>query len=376
VNDGVQSLIGRWHAASDSTQFWWLQLAGWSGLSVISYFSLNLWYNQPHIAYLGHNLSQSALGMLLCWPMRHIFRALWRRPLLLRTVLVALVVLLFASLWAALRLILFQAMTEESGLWPDFGGWLYASIFIFLCWTALYHGIKYYRLAERKHAALMAMAAARNLEAVKAAHAQAAAREAQLEMLRYQLNPHFLFNTLNAVQSLVTSQKTEHATRMIASLSDCLRYSLYSSAQGNVTVAQEFEALERYLEIEQARFGERLRLDIQLQPAASGQMIPCMLLQPLVENAIKYAIAAAESGGNLSIAARCEGGQLCLEVSDSGPGVDDSASLQPGGVGLNNIRSRLQNHYGAAHEFTLAPAAGGGLRALIRVPMQPLAQSA
>jgi LytS/YehU family sensor histidine kinase len=195
-------------------------------------------------------------------------------------------------------------------------------------------------------------------------------------MLRYQLNPHFLFNTLNAIQSLVTSRQTERATGMIASLSDFLRYSLYASPQGNVTVAQEVDALQRYLEIEQARFGERLRTMINVEAGARDKLIPCMLLQPLVENAIKHAIAPSEDGGELWIHAYCDGDTLSLEVIDSGTSTPEDASSGPGGVGLTNIRQRLENNYGSAHQFLLLRRPEGGLRAVIRVPAVQMAQIA
>ena len=375
MKEPVQNAVYRWRCWGNSGRFWLLQTLGWCGLSLISYFSLNLWYNQPDLAYVGHNISQSLLGMLLSWPMRGIFRAIWDAPALRRGILTAATVLLFSGLWAALRLILFQMMTDESGLWADFGGWLFASIFIFLCWTALYHGIKYYLVAERKDADLLRMVAARNEAAIKAAQAESAARESQLEMLRYQLNPHFLFNTLNAIQSLVTSRQTERATRMIGSLSDFLRYSLYGGAQGEVTVAKEIEVLQRYLEIEQARFGDRLSVRMAVADDAREELIPCMLLQPLMENAIKYAVAPSEDAAEIGISAYCEGRYLCLEVIDSGVDQEHVSNLGPEGLGLRNIRQRLASHYGDDQVMTLEPRPEGGMCASVWVPRSSMAQT-
>ena len=368
MNERIHTVVRGFFKGHYRGQFWLLQFLGWSGLSVISYFSLNVWYNQPDLAYIEHNILQSLLGVLLSWPMRYVFRALWDRALPSRLLLIALTVLVCSGMWAALRLALFEAMTTESGLWSDFGGWLFPSIFIFSCWTALYHVFKYYRQAEREHAALVEMSMARSREAARAATAEATAREAQLTMLRYQLNPHFLFNTLNAVQSLVTSGQTSRATEMIAALSDFLRYSLYLDPDKLVTVEEEINVLRRYLLIEQARFGDRLRVNLAISEDARGCLVPSMLLQPLVENAIKHAIGESEDGGTLSIEACCENGQLKLDVSDTGAGTR-LPTPGPRGVGLRNVHQRLANCYGGNGSLELRPRRSGGVCAEVRVPL-------
>ena len=369
MNQRIQTMLRRFLQGSTRAQFWLFQIGGWCGLSVVSFFSLNLWYNQPELAYLGHNVLQSLLGMLVSLPLRTVYRRVWDAPIVTRIIVISAAVLLVAAIWTSLRIVLFQIMTGETGLWSDFGGWLFGSIFIFLCWTALYHGFKYYRLSEQEHSALMRMAAERNIAAAKAARAESSAREAQLTMLRYQLNPHFLFNTLNAIQSLVTSRQTERATGMITALSDFLRYSLYTDTQQLVTVEQEVYALERYLQIEQARFGERLVVEIEVSDEALPVLMPSMLLQPLIENAIKYAIAPCEEGGTIRISAYCDGTHLNLEVADSGHDTGDVQKIGMTGVGLNNIRQRLENSYGGDFDFDLRANAHSGISAEIRLPL-------
>ena len=113
--------------------FWWFHISGWMGISLVSYFSLNLWYNQPEISYLAHNLLQSVLGIVISWPLRSVFRAVWHKDNLQRIVVVVAATLLFSFFWSASRLFLFLVMTDESNLWSDFGGWLFSSIFIFGC---------------------------------------------------------------------------------------------------------------------------------------------------------------------------------------------------------------------------------------------------
>lgn len=363
----VQHLI-----ESQNSQFWLLQILGWAGLSLVSYFSLNLWYDQPELSYISHNLLQSVVGILLTWPMRYVLKRCWDMPLVKRATIVAFVVLGFATLWSVLRLSLFLLLTEESNLWGDFGGWLFPSIFIFLCWTALYHGIKYYQLAQYEHAVLMKMAVDRNEQSMRLAQAENAARMAQLTMLRYQLNPHFLFNTLNALQGLVATGSKARAGTMISELGHFLRYSLQSDPLQTVDVQQEIEALEMYLSIEQARFGDRLTVRVDVDPSIAEAQIPSMLLQPLVENAIKYAVGPKEEGGAIEISATNKDNSLVLTVSDDGPGLADTKELpQPSGtgVGLRNIRERLSSSYGDNATMNIANRGEGGLMVVIRLPL-------
>lgn len=366
-NSLVQHLI-----ESQNSQFWLLQILGWSGLSLVSYFSLNLWYGQPELSYIGHNILQSVLGILLSWPMRYVLKRCWDMPLVKRATIIAFVVLGFATLWSVMRLSLFLLLTDETNLWGDFGGWLFPSIFIFLCWTALYHGIKYYQLAQYEHAVLMKMAADRNEQSMRLAQAETAARMAQLTMLRYQLNPHFLFNTLNALQGLVATGSKARAGTMISELGHFLRYSLQSDPLQTVDVQQEIEALEMYLSIEQARFGERLTVRVEVDQSIVDAQIPSMLLQPLVENAIKYAVGPNEAGGTIEISATNKDNSLVLTVSDDGPGLADTKDLpHPSGtgVGLRNIRERLSSSYGENAAMHIANRGEGGFMVVIRLPL-------
>lgn len=350
-------------------QFWVFQLSGWTGLSIVSYFSLNLWYDQPEASYLGHNILQSVLGVIVSWPLRYIYRRVWNDALVLRIVYISIAVVIFAGLWSVLRLAFFQWMTGETGIWSDFGGWLFPSIFIFMCWTALYHGFKYYRLAGEEHDALLRMESARNFEAARAARAESSTREAQLEMLRYQLKPHFLFNTMNAIQSLVATKRNERAIEMINALSDFLRYSLYSDTKQFVTVKDELAAVKMYLLIEKARFGERLSVEMNATEEAREELLPSMLLQPLVENAIKYAISKSEKGGALMIEAYCDATHLNIDVIDSGAEVSARGAEGASGVGLSNIRQRLEACYNADYSFDLHRTTEGGVRAAVRIPL-------
>lgn len=361
--------IGRLIESESSITFWVAQFLGWAGVAVISFLSLTLWYNQPDPVYIAHNLIQSLLGIVLSTPLRAVYRRVWNYGVLFRIAAISLSVLIFSTLWAVIRVYIFERMTGEAGTWSEFGGWLFASIFVFLCWSAFYHVFKYYRLAEQEHKARLRMQSLRNSEAVKAARAESAAREAQLTMLRYQLNPHFLFNTLNSIQSLVSSRRTEAATAMIASLSNFLRYSLYKDGKERVTVDQELEAIDLYLQIEQSRFCDRLTVAYDVADEARGALVPSMLLQPLVENAIKHAIAPSEQGGSVIISAYRARDRLELAVTDSGHGHADLPRRGGSGLGLRNIKQRLENSYGREFSFQLIALETGGMRAEIRLPL-------
>ncbi len=174
---------------------------------------------------------------------------------------------------------------------------------------------------------------------------QASERDAHMLALRFQLNPHFLFNTLNAISSLVIVGRGDEAEIMIDRLSSFLRASLSADPNSLVTVAEEFEMIESYLEIESVRFGERLLTAIDLPDHVSEALIPPFLLQPLVENAIKYAVAPSSRPVEVRIAAEHRDGELVLTIADDGNGCGDAA---PGtGVGLANVRQRLRLNYGA-----------------------------
>ena len=355
-----------------NTQFLFLQIVGWFSLSLISFFSLTLWYNQQSFAYIAHTLLQSVLGVAVSWPLRSVFHYLWNKPLLSRLLLTVVSVLVCSIIWSSLRIGAFLWMTDETNVWADFGGWLFGSIMIFLCWAAFYHGIKYYQLLQSEHEALLKFAAENKEEQLKRSRAETIAQEAQLKMLRYQLNPHFLFNTLNAISALVVGRSTANANTMIMQLSNFLRYSLENDPIKRVTLEQEVSALKLYLDIEKTRFADRLELEFDVDPAAHDVRIPSLLLQPLVENAIKYAIAPAEKGGKISVFAKLYNEHLIIEVTDTGSGIDGNKhSLSSGpGIGLKNTVDRLSAFYGDNYIFELRSPDAGGMTIYIRMPLE------
>jgi LytS/YehU family sensor histidine kinase len=189
-------------------------------------------------------------------------------------------------------------------------------------------------------------------------------------MLRYQLNPHFLFNTLNSISTLVLLKQTERANAMLSRLSSFLRYTLINEPTAQVTLVQEVETLKLYLEIEKMRFEDRLRPHFSIDADTAGARLPSLLLQPLIENAIKYAVTPAENGADIWINAHREGQAVRIEVADSGPGQGSPpADSQSTGVGLANIQDRLTQAYGAAHGFSTRSNEQGGFSVIIEIPL-------
>lgn len=193
--------------------------------------------------------------------------------------------------------------------------------------------------------------------------------QAQLQALRMQLHPHFLFNTLNAIAELVHSDP-KSADRSIVSLSDLLRFSLESEKAQEVTLKKELDFLEKYVEIQRTLMRERLQVRMNIDPETLDARVPNMLLQPLVENAIKHGISPRPEGGNIEVYARRLEGKLCVEITDDGLGMSDVREHVNGGLGLVNTRERLKHLYGAAHAFNLSSFPGRGVTIRISLPFR------
>lgn len=248
-------------------------------------------------------------------------------------------------------------------------GVFYLDLTLLGAWSALYYAINFYLQVEEQSDQLIQL--------------ENQATSAQLAMLRYQLNPHFLFNTLNSISTLVLLKQTEPANAMLSRLSSFLRYTLINEPSAQVTVAQEVETLKLYLDIELMRFEDRLRTTFQIDPATLGALLPSLLLQPLVENAIKYAVTPQESGAEITVATQLIGQNLRITVSDTGPGLPidgednrvsgvtfDGGEPVSTGVGLANIRDRLAQAYGENHRFDTFAPSEGGFAVVIELPFE------
>lgn len=205
---------------------------------------------------------------------------------------------------------------------------------------------------------------------LRASQLEARLVQARLQVLRMQLQPHFLFNTLNAITALM-HRDVEAAERMLARLGELLRLTLESGDAQEVPLKEELEFLERYLEIEKARFGDRLTVGLAIDPETLDARVPHLILQPLVENAIRHGIAPRAAPGRIDIRSQQGDGFLCLQVRDDGRGLPASDRESPrGGIGLANTRARLKQLYGANHRFRLEQRPETGLVVTLEIPFR------
>jgi hypothetical protein len=359
--------------ANKNRAFWNLQFAGWGGAMLLRVMSA-IANAQPldfYIKILIAGITGFSISLILAVIYRQLIN---RKPLITWAVTslclaVAVVLYAFIDAW-----ILELGTTHDSSFATLMLGVFYLDLTLLGAWSALYYAINYFLQVEAQTDQL--------------AQLELQATTAQLEMLRYQLNPHFLFNTLNSISTLVLLKQTEPANAMLTRLSAFLRHTLVNEPGGKVTVHEEVETLKLYLDIELMRFEQRLRTEFKVDPAAANALLPSLLLQPLVENAIKYAVSPQEEGAKISVSARLVGRRLRITVSDTGPGLQSaqgSASLagliagsggaaSSTGVGLANIRDRLAQAYGDDHVFEIRTPAQGGFTVVIEIPYEAAAQ--
>ena len=337
--------------------FWILQSAGWAGYFILR--AINGFSNSMGAMWIIHTALLTATGYSLTLLMASLFRRLiamkpiWTLVLSLAVVVLSSVIFSIIETWSVATFLKpdleLSPRTYLSAILLDFT--------LLAAWASLYYGINYFLLLEDQ------IRLRERLEGQ--------ASSAQLAMLRYQLNPHFLFNTLNSISTLVLLKQTERANAMLARLSSFLRYTLANEPTAKVTLAQEVETLKLYLEIEKMRFEDRLRPHFKIESETIGARLPSLLLQPLMENAIKYAVTPSESGADIWLTAHREGQGVRIEVADNGDGEGAALSASPStGVGLANIRDRLSQAYGAAHRFDTRKNDRGGFSVIIEIPFE------
>jgi two-component system LytT family sensor kinase len=344
--------------SSRGRQFWLLQTMGWGAYFAAAYIGA-LAYEKPS-SYTTLIVGAAATGFVLSIALRLIYRPIWQDSpwRVISAGLVACYVL--GLVWAVGKNLIYWKLYKPDYV-PDslmsyFHGTM-TSTYVFICWSGLYIGIKYYQLLQDQRQQTL--------------RANALAHEAQLKMLRYQLNPHFLFNTLNAISTLILDRDNETANRAVTRLSDFLRYTLHNDPLKKISLEQELKSLSLYLEIEKVRFQERLEVELDIGKKASKALVPSLITQPIIENAIKYAVAPREEGGRLRISAHVIQGRLVMELEDDGPGLNGNERAREGrGVGLSNTRERLAQMYGDQYSLELTRAQPSGLRVIIAVPYE------
>jgi signal transduction histidine kinase len=346
-----------------SQLFWVLHAGGWAAYVISQLLGAALYEKMTGYPYV--ILIAAISGFFLSLVLRYICRWLWRQqssPRLMISVGL-LSCYLLALAWRVFINLAYQRFVEPEWefktLFEVFGGAVTAT-YLYLCWAGIYFGIKYYESLQQQREVTLRSAAL--------------AQEAQLKMLRYQLNPHFLFNTLNAISTLIIDNQNRTANQTVMRLSEFLRYTLDQDPMKKVTLRQEIEAMNLYLTTEKLRFGDRLKIEYAIEDAALEALVPSLLLQPLIENAVKFAVSPSEQGGAIRIEGRARGTMLELAVSDDGPGLPSGVSrgAVPGagrGVGLRNTRERLSVLYEDRHRFATIDNKPG-LRIELGLPLE------
>jgi signal transduction histidine kinase len=363
----------RWVFADKERMFWILQVAGWTGFFFLHIFTVSTLVGGGSIKSIVYSVVSSVIGFLATsYALRYVFRFARRQPpaILLATAFTATLFmafamsvikaqsfgLIFGNDWLQSRMDILGTENFFVIIVPD----LPANLFLLMSWAGFYFGINYYLTLRN--------------ETERALLSARLADQAQLKMLRYQLNPHFLFNTLNAISTLVLEKDTKGANGMLTRLSAFLRYSLDSDPLLKTTLAEELRALQLYLDIEKTRFGPRLAVEVRVEDEVKEALVPSLILQPAIENAIKYAIAHMEADGRITIEARREGDILSLKVIDNGPHApgDLQALLanSKNGVGLVNMRDRLAHLYGERQAFSLSRQMPSGLSVNLKLPFE------
>ena len=338
--------------------FWMLQAAGWSGYLVLR--SVSSISNGLSFTVLVAVVIESIIGYCITLLLSTLYGYYRRLPRISLVLLTLFTLAIATLLYAVLDAFSFSFIKlDKPGINLSLVlATLFLNFTVLAGWSALYFGINFYLIVEEQ------------IDQLEKLGNQAST--AQLAMLRYQLNPHFLFNTLNSISTLVLLKQTDRANAMLSRLSSFLRYTLANEPTANVTIAQEVETLKLYLEIEKMRFEDRLRPSFSIDPRVAKARLPSLLLQPLVENAIKYAVTPQENGAEINVVARLNGERVQITVSDSGPGLIEtkSRSSLSTGVGLANIRERLAQAFGPDHRFETRSNPGGGFGVEIDIPFQ------
>jgi two-component system LytT family sensor kinase len=340
-------------------------LGMFSALQAFNYVSFFAELEQPFQILLALNVSYwyawALLVPVILW-LAHRYRfgrGTWKRAAAIHVASVVLITFVHVVLYVTARVFIMRWLADQEVEW-----WLVIRERYFLnfdwemmtYWAVVgfSHALDFHRESQER--------------AVAAAQLETRLVEAQLQSLQRQLHPHFLFNTLHTISALM-HRNVEAADAMLARLSDLLRLTLDRVGLQLVPLKDEIDFVEKYLEIEHTRFGERLQVRVDVEPGTLDASVPNFLLQPLVENAVRHGVGPAVAGGRVDISARRRGDRLVLVVEDSGLGVDpDKLKAFNRGVGLSNTRSRLEHLYRDDHRFEFESPAGGGLAVTVEIP--------
>jgi len=327
--------------------FWVFHVAGWLALTgaMAFFYYTDEWKNDPPLIYF---LYIYMVGFLFCFPLRFFYKktGFHQRPWRTSILIGAVASFVVANLWLVVEVLSsIFIMRESEGLqniWKLYVAAILSKVVPLLGWTSLYFGIKTW--GEWKE------------QGERARTANALAQGAQLQMLRYQINPHFLFNAMNSIRALV-DENEDKAREMITELSEFLRYSLISKDYADVPLREELEAIQYYFAIQKRRYEDKLDVRYDIQPQAAEFPVLSFLIHPLVENAIKYGMRTGPMPLIVHLAARLQDHSLVIEVRNTGKWVEPSPPESPDslgtGTGLDNVRRRLENAFPDRHRIAI-----------------------
>lgn len=354
-------------------QFWTLQLFGWFALSIIAFIAGPLWYGINNIFLdVAVIILQSCIGALTTIPLRIMFKKIWDEGFYFRLIISIICVSMASIVWTYAKMKIYSWIMfngDSLNIPRDFGGWLYVSVLVMGGWSTFYYGIRYFRQVEIEHEQAERAKSLAQEAHLRELQAESLARNAQLLMLRYQVNPHFLFNTLNAVCGLVGTGRGIEAQTMLIRLSDYFRHTLEYDLRSMTDLKTEIEGLGHYLDVERVRFGDKLNIEIKMDKLSKDALVPSIILQPLFENAIKFSVAESEDISKISFISKIKNERLIIKLIDDGTDNDSSSNFQKGtGTGIKNVRDRLKNHFGDDFSFSAQKTKNSKFEVLIDIP--------
>ncbi len=335
-----------------------MHTAGWLGFALVHYLGSLL--HDLRDLFLVIIFLNAYSGWMLTIPLRYLYKYIWNYKLLHIALIIVVASFGMGVIWQVIKNLNYWEIYKH-GYRPDhiiyytkYSVW---SFYIMMGWSVLYFAIKYYQMLQTAKQNVL--------------KANTEAHQAQLKMLRYQLNPHFLFNTLNAISTLILVKENEVANGMVTKLSEFLRYTLDKDPMKKVTLENELQVLTLYLDIEKVRFEERLTVNFSIEEKCKLALVPSMILQPIAENAIKHAISVQESGGTISVNVHCSDNKLYIELFDDGPGAEivDGNLYRESGVGLVNTKERLEALFNNDYSLVVSNNSPKGVKVNISIPL-------
>jgi two-component system, LytTR family, sensor kinase len=346
--------MNRWNVLN-LRSFWQIQIIGWCCFylfdlleSIHEFLTKRVYLDEETVPIVFMFLGSCALRPFCRWLLR---RSQSWLAFELKAAAAAMITAIPVACGACLVLERFYPVPWHA--WVAVTMW---SFFILFMWCSLYFSIKQWQQSSMERERLL--------------RAESEVREARLLALRYQLNPHFLFNSLNAVSTLVLDGNAPAATRMLAQIGELLRTSLDSEVTAEVTLSQELAFTEGYLAIEQTRLGKRLKIDMAVPLETRDALVPSMVLQPLIENAVRYGVAPLIEGGWIAIKSALDANRLRIVVGNSGRHGEGEQKKNGNGIGLGNTAERLKTLYGTDFVFSLGWPEAGGCEVVLELPLR------